>query len=401
MKKVLLLAAVAAMCAPAFAQETATPTLTQKWRSQAKVVSPSTWGGSVRQGVGVNGKIYVQDGTSKHIDIYDANGLIDSIQNTGAAWAITRDEVGNLIVNSGVGGDSLTTINLIAADGTRNEQITIDGLDGFVNKRTDYFGLVKGNVFDEEEAAYLPVATKGESAPFMWVFSNGALDTDNSASITLDNNVIASYSNQNVLGYAYSENDVNYYYLRDRLASGKIGIAAINASVAGGFEGQCTIYSPANMGANAGGSAFKIGDRKMIIYPIKGASNYLDGFEISELYTNDEGAAADSVVYTKENTLTADVNMGGGNFLNVEVVDDNTLNIYQFMGGSTAAFAAEYELKLPAKTTAVNTVNAEKTVASTQYVNLAGQVSNVPFEGVNIEVVKYTDGTQRAQKVIK
>ncbi len=50
--------------------------------------------------------------------------------------------------------------------------------------------------------------------------------------------------------------------------------------------------------------------------------------------------------------------------------------------------------------TAVNDISA-KTVANVKYVNLAGAESNKPFDGVNIMVTTYTDGTKLAAKVIK
>ncbi|MBO4815045.1 MAG: DUF2436 domain-containing protein [Muribaculaceae bacterium] len=50
--------------------------------------------------------------------------------------------------------------------------------------------------------------------------------------------------------------------------------------------------------------------------------------------------------------------------------------------------------------TAVTDVNS-KTVAGVKYVNIAGMESNVPFDGVNIVVTTYTDGTKAAAKVIK
>lgn len=50
---------------------------------------------------------------------------------------------------------------------------------------------------------------------------------------------------------------------------------------------------------------------------------------------------------------------------------------------------------------AVKDLNATKAVASVKYVNVAGAESNVPFDGVNIMVTTYADGTTQAAKVIK
>ncbi|MBO4815076.1 MAG: hypothetical protein J5523_08995 [Muribaculaceae bacterium] len=50
---------------------------------------------------------------------------------------------------------------------------------------------------------------------------------------------------------------------------------------------------------------------------------------------------------------------------------------------------------------AVNDVNATKAVAGVKYYNLAGVESEMPFDGVNVVVTTYTDGTKAASKVIK
>ena len=49
----------------------------------------------------------------------------------------------------------------------------------------------------------------------------------------------------------------------------------------------------------------------------------------------------------------------------------------------------------------INDVNADKAVAGVQYFNLAGQASATPFEGVNVMVKTYTDGSKSVNKVIK
>ena len=51
--------------------------------------------------------------------------------------------------------------------------------------------------------------------------------------------------------------------------------------------------------------------------------------------------------------------------------------------------------------TAINDVNADKAVKSVRYYNVAGCESNVPFNGLNIVVKTYADGTTSTAKVIK
>lgn len=51
--------------------------------------------------------------------------------------------------------------------------------------------------------------------------------------------------------------------------------------------------------------------------------------------------------------------------------------------------------------TGVNDVNAAKTVANVKYYNTLGVASSTPFEGVNIVVTTYTDGSHSSVKVIK
>ncbi len=51
--------------------------------------------------------------------------------------------------------------------------------------------------------------------------------------------------------------------------------------------------------------------------------------------------------------------------------------------------------------TAINTVSVNGEVKSVKYVNVAGVMSDVPFEGVNIVVTEYTDGSRSTSKMIK
>ena len=57
---------------------------------------------------------------------------------------------------------------------------------------------------------------------------------------------------------------------------------------------------------------------------------------------------------------------------------------------------------IPAKeTVGVTDVNTSKQVAGVKYYNLAGVEGAKPFDGVNVVVTTYTDGTNVTTKVIK
>ena len=55
----------------------------------------------------------------------------------------------------------------------------------------------------------------------------------------------------------------------------------------------------------------------------------------------------------------------------------------------------------PKLSTGVEDVDAEKTVDSVTYYNLLGVSSDRPFEGVNVVVTTYTDGTKSSKKIVK
>lgn len=58
-------------------------------------------------------------------------------------------------------------------------------------------------------------------------------------------------------------------------------------------------------------------------------------------------------------------------------------------------------VKDPTISTGVEDVDAEKTVAGVTYYNLLGVSSDSPFEGVNVVVTTYTDGTKYSKKIVK
>ena len=73
-------------------------------------------------------------------------------------------------------------------------------------------------------------------------------------------------------------------------------------------------------------------------------------------------------------------------------------------GANTPLYFAMDKLTVsdePGEQTAVHDIDAVKSIASVKYVNLAGQVSAIPFSGINVKVTTYTDGTTRTEKFQK
>ena len=93
MKKLLLFAA-AAVAFGASAQ-----TLTQMWKNE-DVKKFAVW--DTRQGVGMNGKVYINVGAEKKVYVVDEKGISATTLPGTANTTINRDQAGNLIVSTPV-----------------------------------------------------------------------------------------------------------------------------------------------------------------------------------------------------------------------------------------------------------------------------------------------------------
>lgn len=409
MKKVLLLAAVAAMMSLGAQAET-TYTLTEQWMNKnVAVAKASAWGPSARQAAAANGTIYVQDGTWGYITPYTKDGAGTTIP-TGNGWAIAMDESNNLAVSViNAGGAKYRTdtaqIKLISADGKKTVDIT--PLAGMPALRSDYFGQIAGDVFGD--AATLLLGLSDELNPPTYntltaiQFANGAIASVKSVPSTGD--ALPGFNTQVVVDYGYTDaNDTEHYLLTQRsgayydiaLSYGDDNTPSGAVATKLTLVNDTTIASekPNNVPANAGGNMFQLGDDIYLVTPaVENKVNYRNPISIYKL----EGSTATCVATTP---LVYDVEKvkGAGNWAIPEVVDETTANIYQYYLGG---FVAEFTFKVNKDQTGVNDVNATKTVAGVHYVNLAGQVSAQPFSGVNIKVTNYTDGSKQAVKVIK
>ena len=70
-------------------------------------------------------------------------------------------------------------------------------------------------------------------------------------------------------------------------------------------------------------------------------------------------------------------------------------------GMNTAAYFCMDKFQVNDAPTAIENVNTTKQVANVKYVNLAGVESSTPFQGVNVVVKTYDDGTRSTSKIIR
>ena len=66
-----------------------------------------------------------------------------------------------------------------------------------------------------------------------------------------------------------------------------------------------------------------------------------------------------------------------------------------------AQASASCVITIPAEVTGVADIYGTKTISSVKYYNVAGMESATPFNGVNIVVTNYSDGSQSASKLVK
>lgn len=70
-------------------------------------------------------------------------------------------------------------------------------------------------------------------------------------------------------------------------------------------------------------------------------------------------------------------------------------------GDGPAGYGAEGDGFTPGPSTAVNEIGFNRMIESVTYVNAQGMTSDKPFDGINVVITRYTDGTTRTTKVVR
>lgn len=342
-KYILSVLALVAICLSATAQ-----TLTPVWKTTAIPVG-SVWGGDARQGVGINGVFYINNGATESVEAYNQDGFISSTP-TGYGWSITSDDAGNIISRAGTpgAGASLKTdsiqINIIPAAGGSVIKVSLAGLQNFPEARCDYFGHVYGDVVNG--TGYLILSMNGESKLYAVAFDHGQVDPSKSFQLNCTKELMG-FATQSTLSFSYVDKSGAQHATLMVRNGGKLQDLTLDMN--NGVLGSNILDVkdvPVNRGADAGGEIFMLGDSLYAVYPLKdptGSFNYLDGFQIANITSQEEGPV---VVATVANTYQAEQNKGAGNWITVEHVNDTLVNLYNYY---LNGFVAMYTFSIPGK----------------------------------------------------
>ncbi len=204
--------------------------------------------------------------------------------------------------------------------------------------RIDFLGKAEGDLTGDGALYYVGSAGTGLAKH---VVVSGEASVDDSYQATMDAGFAA---NNFTVVNPFMENDEMKYLYVARNAAPRIMVPEGD-----NFVTEQVLTLP-NKGACNGAEIFILGGEKYIVYPT--LPNYLDGFAISKI-----GKEGIVLVHEQASTVAANPNGTQANWLNAEVVDGNTANIYQYVPG---AYCAKYTFSLPQAPTGISDVTAKK-----------------------------------------
>ena len=341
MKKLLLFAAMAAVALGASAGYK----IEKLWSYDISSINAS----NARQGLGMNGKFYINERTESKIYIYDKNGLTDTI--TGSPnMTITRDEAGNIIYSNvafpgnWVTGASITVVNPTTLD---TAVYIIPEFENFTLGRCDVLGTAKGNMMEDGEL-YITTSTSGNYIVKL-VISGGEVNTDETYLADCGN--VTTSTTTPIYPYTDLEgNDALLYYTR---TTNPVKLLPDGDNYSG------SAFMLPRRGTTMGMFPFVWDGKELFLYNTQAAANYLDGFAVAEAYKT--AATITTPLVEVEPTVSASLSGTLAiNWLWAEV-DADGVTIYQYYPSTNDAAGAHISVyrmtKTPDYTVASNILN--------------------------------------------
>lgn len=341
MKKLLLFAAMAAVALGASAGYT----IKKLWSYDISSINAN----NARQGLGMNGKFYINERTESKIYIYDQTGLIDTIPGS-PNMTITRDEAGNIIYSNvafpgnWVTGASITVVNPTTLD---TAVYIIPEFENFTLGRCDVLGTAKGNMMEDGEL-YITTSTSGNYIVKL-VISGGEVNTDETYLADCGN--VTTSTTTPIYPYTDLEgNDALLYYTR---TTNPVKLLSDGDNYSG------SAFMLPRRGTTMGMFPFVWDGKELFLYNTQAAANYLDGFAVAEAYKT--AATITTPLVEVEPTVSASLSGTLAiNWLWAEV-DADSVTIYQYYPSTNDAPGAHISVyrmtKTPDYTVASNILN--------------------------------------------
>lgn len=254
-----------------------------------------------KQGVGWDGKFYIQDKTNSKIYLYEKGGTKTDFATSGAGYGIAVDDAGNLLVRTNFYTPAALMIYRKGSSSGKTISFTLD------DAAATYYVTATGDIFSEE-GGYAYFFCNGKKVIHYAKIVNGALSSVG----TIGTDVGTANS---ALGYVVTDPDGNYY-AQDRSNF----LNKWNGST------KTSISTPSTLKkSTSGGCFFKIGSHLVHAYNYTG-KNYTSEWKLYDRNASVEIPSSE-VLYAINKTTT---NTAYANWLNYQRIDAYTGYIYQY-----------------------------------------------------------------------
>lgn len=343
------------------------PTLTKVWEytSGIPTASATLSGTESAYGTGFNGTVYTVNKNDNTIYAWNKSQQKVAYANNAnfTGVAITCDDAGNLLVNTGIYTSSATAWNIVAASNKAVTPITVTFPSDIASGNTYHVGRIVGNMLSSEGAyVYLTRAAINKVACVKIV--NGAIaavtssDAINGVDAAKVQNISYAHpSMETVAQINVSSKPANCFYFRDRLLKNYF------------TTGATSFAAPSGAYSTDGGDVVTLDGKTYAMFPM--GTTYGSAFAIVE-------TSSKEVVAEEKNTVA---NVSSYQSLVFEKVSETKTNIYQFYAGGKVAM---YTFEVPGVTTGIDSVNSE-VEAPAEYYNLQGVKVANPAKGLYIK----------------
>ena len=301
------------------------------------------------QAVGWDEKIYMKDRSNKQILLFsDATPYTTYVATDDKDdQPIAIDDAGNIIIRSGSGlFYNAPTQVTIYKNGDKTGKVIDFTLPA--SGRCDFISA-SGDIYSAE-GGYVYFYCQNQTTVSRLYIKNGGASAADISVDKLDNATLTAGSSQshvftNIFGDLMTHTrDNNYKVLQE--------VNVLTGAVS-------TMNLPNFKNSTLGGCSFELGGKELIAYNIKG-TDYNSEWNLYNM--TDEVFVSDETLYAKDRTSKK--TSGAANWLNVQVVDENTAYIYQFC---PEVAVAVWKVTCTTEKTVIIDENADNTAALAPY----------------------------------